>query len=87
MGAFISAVSDTGEIDILDKLRRDHNEVEDLLTRLVESKKGPERKSLLRKIGNALVPHVRAEEKTVYNAVIALKGNAHEEDGGKISGA
>jgi hemerythrin superfamily protein len=83
VGKLISAVSETGEIDILDKLRRDHNEVEDLLTKLVDSQNGAERKSLLSKIGKALIPHVRAEEKAVYKAVIALKGKAHEEDGRK----
>ncbi len=75
--------SDTGtnEMDILDKLRKEHDEVEDLLTRLVDSKSGTERKSLLRKIKGALVPHVRAEEKVVYDAVIALKGKQTAQDG------
>jgi hemerythrin superfamily protein len=67
--------------DILDTLRREHDEVEDLLKKLVDSQNGTERKSLLRKIKSALVPHVRAEEKVVYDAVIALKGKGPVQDG------
>lgn len=77
----LSGGSDTGETDILDTLRREHDEVEDLLTKLVESQNGTERKSLLKKIKSALVPHVRAEEKVVYNAVIALNDKTVVRDG------
>ncbi|MGH6889450.1 MAG: hemerythrin domain-containing protein [Rhizomicrobium sp.] len=67
--------------DILDKLGKDHDEVEGLLTRLVESESGSERKSLLRQIRAALVPHLRAEEKTVYDAIVRVKGGKNREDG------
>ncbi|MGH6877077.1 MAG: hypothetical protein ACREHV_06805, partial [Rhizomicrobium sp.] len=64
---FSSGSATTGEIDILDKLGQEHDEVEALLTKLVDSENGTERKSLLRKIKSALVPHLRAEEKVVYD--------------------
>jgi hemerythrin superfamily protein len=69
------------DADILELLRKDHDEVEDLLDKLVESRNGTERKSLLKKIKGALVPHVRAEEKVVYDAVMAVKGRKEAEDG------
>lgn len=77
VGRMLSA----GEADILDLLQQDHDAVEDLLDKLVESRNGSERKSLLRKIKGALVPHVRAEEKVVYDAVIAIKGKKEAQDG------
>lgn len=67
--------------DILDKLGNDHDEVEALLTKMVESQSGRERKTLLRQIKAALVPHLRAEEKVVYDAVMRVKGNKNTEDG------
>lgn len=67
--------------DILEKLGQDHDEVEALLTKLVESQSGSERKTLLRQIKTALVPHLRAEEKVVYDAVMKIKGNKNTEDG------
>lgn len=81
VGKLFSTASDSGEADILDKLRQEHDEVEDLLKNLVDSQNGTERKSLLRRIKAALVPHVRAEEKIVYNSVIALKGKHHVQAG------
>lgn len=69
------------DTDILDLLQKDHDEVEDLLDKLVESRNGGERKSLLKKIKVALVPHVRAEEKVVYDAVMAIKGKKEAVDG------
>ena len=69
------------EIDILDTLKEEHDEVKVLLERLVESSSGKERKSLLSKIKTALVPHVRAEEKVLYDAIIALKDKQSKQDG------
>jgi len=62
------------DMDILDKLKQEHDEVADLLKKLVDSQSGSERKKLLRQIKNALVPHLRAEEKVVYDAIAAVKG-------------
>jgi len=82
VGRILSTADEPGtDTDILDLLQKDHDEVEDLLDRLVESQNGSERKSLLNKIKGALVPHVRAEEKVVYDAVIAVKGKKEAQDG------
>ncbi|HLY05462.1 MAG TPA: hemerythrin domain-containing protein [Rhizomicrobium sp.] len=82
VGRLLSAGEQTGtDTDILDLLQKDHDEVEELLDKLVESRSGSERKSLLKKIKGALVPHVRAEEKVVYDAVIAVKGKKEAQDG------
>ena len=67
----------TGEeapADILDTLKKEHDEVKALCKQLIESDSAPERKALVRKIKHALVPHARAEEKTVYDPVIAVRG-------------
>ena len=82
------AVTDTftgeeGQTDILDTLKKEHDEVKSLCKQLVESSSAPERKALVRKIKNALVPHARAEEKTVYDPVIAVRGGG---DKTKIDG-
>jgi hemerythrin superfamily protein len=70
--------------DILDTLRREHEEVAELLDRMVESGSSSERKALLASIRSALVPHLRAEEKVVYDAILAVGGKEsklHGEEG------
>jgi hemerythrin superfamily protein len=70
--------------DILDTLKQDHRDVAEMLERLVESHGAAERKKLLESIKEALVPHLRAEEKVVYDAVGALRGKEqkiHSEEG------
>ncbi len=74
----------TGEepqVDLLDTLKEEHEAVQALLKRLVESDKAAERKSLVRQIKANLVPHVRAEEKILYDAIIALKDKNARQDG------
>jgi hemerythrin-like domain-containing protein len=74
----------TGEepqIDLLDTLKEEHDAVKDLLAKLVDSRKSAERRSLLAKIKANLVPHVRAEEKILYDAIIALKQKDAQQDG------
>jgi hemerythrin-like domain-containing protein len=74
----------TGEepqIDILDTLEEEHQEVAALLTQLTESENARERKSLLRKVKQALIPHARAEEKVLYDALIAAKDKKPQQDG------
>ena len=76
--------TDDADNDILDTLKQEHEEVAELLEKLVESNNGAERKSLLASIKGALVPHLRAEEKAVYDAVLALRGkeqHVHGEEG------
>ena len=69
------------QVDILETLKEEHEEVQALLKKLVDSESGSERKSLLSQIKSALVPHVRAEEKIVYNAVILLRDKHAKQDG------
>jgi iron-sulfur cluster repair protein YtfE (RIC family) len=74
----------TGEepqIDLLDTLKEEHEEVSALLKKLVDSSSASERKSLLKQIKSALVPHVRAEEKVLYDAIIAVKDKNAQQDG------
>jgi hypothetical protein len=66
--------ADQADSDILDTLKQEHRDVAEMLEKLVESTSAAERKSLLASIKNALVPHLRAEEKVVYDAVLALRG-------------
>jgi len=73
--------SQVDDMDILDKLKQEHDEVKELLGRLVDSEKAAERTALLKKIKAALVPHVRAEEKVVYDAIIARKDKDSKIDG------
>jgi len=75
---------DDADTDILDTLKQDHRDVAEMLERLVESSGSAERRKLLISIKNALVPHLRAEEKVVYDAVLALRGKeqkTHGEEG------
>jgi hypothetical protein len=70
--------------DILHTLKQDHNDVAEMLEKLVDSKSAAERKNLLISIKSALVPHLRAEEKIVYDAILALRGkeqHVHGEEG------
>jgi iron-sulfur cluster repair protein YtfE (RIC family) len=69
------------DMDILDKLKQEHDEVDAMLKKLVDSDNSAERKSLVRKIKAALVPHLRAEEKVVYDAILALKDKDAKVDG------
>jgi iron-sulfur cluster repair protein YtfE (RIC family) len=74
----------TGEepqIDLLDTLKEEHEQVKELLEKLVDSERAAERKSLLKQIKANLVPHVRAEEKVLYDAIIALKDKEPQQDG------
>jgi hemerythrin superfamily protein len=69
------------DMDILDKLGGEHDEVQALLDKLVESEKSAERTQLLKKIKAALVPHTKAEQKVVYDRVLKLKDKEAKVDG------
>ncbi len=69
------------DMDILDKLKLEHDEVLDLLADLVDTDNARERKAIFKKIKSALVPHERAEEKVVYDAIIAQKDRSQQVDG------
>jgi hemerythrin superfamily protein len=74
----------TGEepqVDILDTLEEEHQEVAALLEQLTETKAARERKALLRRVKEALLPHARAEEKILYDALIGVKDKKAQQDG------
>jgi len=67
--------------DILDTLKREHEEVKSLLADLQDAESVTERAELVRKIKAALVPHTKAEEKAVYDAIIATSEDEAQTDG------
>jgi hemerythrin-like domain-containing protein len=73
-----SAPHDT---DLLDTLKHEHDEVKDLLADLEDTQGSAQRRSLVKKIELALVPHTKAEQKVLYEAIIALKDKDAQEDG------
>jgi iron-sulfur cluster repair protein YtfE (RIC family) len=76
--------ADATDNDILATLKQEHRDVAEMLEKLVESTSGAERKKLLASIKEALVPHLRAEEKIVYDAVSKLRSKEqkiHSEEG------
>jgi hypothetical protein len=78
------ALSPQAPDDILDTLKREHDDVKTLLGKLQDAEKATERRSLVRQIAMALVPHTKAEQKIVYDAVLALrdpKAKIHGEEG------
>ena len=78
---FSSADADVGSADILDTLKTEHDEVKDLLENLSDAETPAQRRALVHKIKAALVPHTKAEEKVVYDAVIALRDKDAQKDG------
>lgn len=69
------------EPDILETLKKEHDEAGDLLKQLVEGESAAARKATLKKLKAALLPHLKAEQKAVYDAVIALKDRDAKQDG------
>jgi hypothetical protein len=67
--------------DILDTLKREHEEVKSLLAELQDAESFTERGELVRKSKAALVPHTKAEEKVVYDAIIATSEDEAQTDG------
>ncbi|MDD5233084.1 MAG: hemerythrin domain-containing protein [Syntrophales bacterium] len=55
---------------IYDILQKEHNEVKDLLKRIGDSKDPRQTSQLMAQLRSALVPHMRAEEKVVYPALM-----------------
>ncbi len=80
---FTSSDTDVESTDILDTLKKEHDEVKELLENLSDAETPAQRRRLVQRIKAALVPHTKAEEKVVYDAVIALRDkdaqmNGHE---------
>jgi hypothetical protein len=69
------------EPEILDTLKQEHEEVAELLKKLVDSETGAARKRLLAKIGAALLPHLNAEQTVLYDALIAVGDKKIQQDG------
>jgi hemerythrin superfamily protein len=67
--------------DILDTLKKEHEEVKKLLSDLQDAETSAQRKSLVVKIKAALLPHTKAEEKVVYDAIIAVRDKKAQMDG------
>jgi hemerythrin-like domain-containing protein len=67
--------------DILETLKKEHDEVKSLLSALQDAATAAQRKTLVRRIKAALVPHTKAEENVLYDAVIALKDKDAQIDG------
>lgn len=83
--ALVKAVTpeseDVNDIDILDTLKKEHDEVKKLLSDLQEATTAAQRRRLVQQIKAALIPHTKAEEKVVYDAVIALRDKDAQVDG------
>jgi hemerythrin-like domain-containing protein len=73
--------TDPRDQDLLDTLKTEHDEVKGLLEELQAATGSPRRKSLVRQIKSALVPHTKAEEKILYAALIRLRDKDAQTDG------
>jgi hypothetical protein len=69
------------DTDLLDTLKQEHDEVKSLLAELLNAQSAGQRKSLVQKIKLALIPHTKAEEKVLYDAVIAIRDKEVQVDG------
>jgi hemerythrin superfamily protein len=78
---FSSSETDLESTDILDTLKKEHDEVKELLKNLSDAETPAQRRNLVQRIKGALVPHTKAEEKVVYDAVIALRDKDAQRDG------
>jgi iron-sulfur cluster repair protein YtfE (RIC family) len=78
---FSSSEADVNSTDILDTLKKEHDEVKELLENLGDAETAAPRRSLVQQIKAALVPHTKAEERVVYDAVIALRDKEAQQDG------
>lgn len=67
--------------DVLETLKKEHDEVKTLLAELQTADTGAQRNRLVQQIKMALVPHTKAEEKVVYDRVIGLRDKDAQTDG------
>jgi hypothetical protein len=67
--------------DVLKTLKAEHTEVKGLLGELAEATGAARRRALVKSIRKALVPHTVAEQKVVYDAVLALRDREARVDG------
>jgi len=78
---FSSTNGSVDSTDILDTLKKEHDDVKALLEDLSDAETAAQRRTLVQRIKAALVPHTKAEEKVVYDAVIALRDKSAQMDG------
>ena len=71
--AFSPATGAQEDTDLLDTLKSEHDEVKGLLAELIDADTAARRRALVQQIKAALVPHTKAEQKVLYDAIIALK--------------
>lgn len=69
------------DADLLDTLKKEHDEVKSLLSDLQDAQSSAQRRGLVQKIKLALVPHTKAEQKVLYDAVIAIRDKDVQVDG------
>jgi hemerythrin-like domain-containing protein len=79
--AFSAATGATEDADLLDTLKSEHDEVKALLGDLEDADTTARRRALVQQIKAALVPHTKAEQKVLYDAIIALKDKGVQTDG------
>src|SRR5579862_6385973 len=79
--AVASSQDNDDTTDILKTLKQEHDEVKQLLSDLQDADTSAQRRRLVKAIKAALVPHTKAEEKVVYDAVIALRDKDAQMDG------
>jgi hypothetical protein len=72
------AANDT---DVLDTLKADHREVAGLLAELEEEDGAAQRRRLVQQIKAALVPHTKAEEQVVYEALLSRREKETQQHG------
>jgi hemerythrin superfamily protein len=78
--AFEPTPDDVADTDILATLKKEHDEVKTLLSDLQDAQAAGERRALVQRIKKALVPHTKAEEKVVYDAVLGLRSRDAQTD-------
>jgi hypothetical protein len=81
IGETLSSGDYVESADILDTLKQEHEHVQDLLHDLSDAETPAQRRNLVQTIKKALVPHTKAEEKVVYDPVIALRDKDAQMDG------
>ena len=64
-----------GDDDVRALLKKDHDEVKDLLSGLVDGGQGRSRATLLERLKKNLTAHSRAEEQVVYDALIRQRAD------------
>ena len=79
--AFSPAIGGQEETDLLDTLKNEHDEVKALLADLIDADTAARRRALVQQIKAALVPHTKAEQKVLYDAIIAVRDKEVQIDG------